>query len=47
MRVTSVRQRWMEDSIRRRRWMKIHDAAACLREELQRFMRRLERELGS
>ena len=43
MRVTNVRDRWLEDSIRRRRWMRLPDAAACLREELQRFIHRLER----
>ena len=42
MRVTSVRQQWLEDDVRRRRWMRIADAAACLREELQQFIRHLE-----
>ena len=42
MRVTDVRERWLEDSLRRRRWMSLHDAAACLREELRRFVRAIE-----
>jgi 8-oxo-dGTP pyrophosphatase MutT (NUDIX family) len=47
MRVTKIRERWLEDNFRRRRWMRIPDAAARLREELQRFIRRLEGELQS
>ena len=47
MRVTSVRQQWLEDDVRRRRWMRIADAAACLREELQQFIRHLEEERRS
>jgi phosphohistidine phosphatase len=42
MRVTDVRDRWLEDKHRRRRWMRIPDAIACLREELQQFIHRLE-----
>jgi 8-oxo-dGTP pyrophosphatase MutT (NUDIX family) len=42
MRVTDVRERWLEDSLRRRRWMSLPDAAACLREELRRFVRAIE-----
>ena len=42
MRVTKVRDHWLEDDIRRRRWMRLPDAAACLRVELQRFIRRLK-----
>ena len=42
MRVTDVREHWLEDSLRRRRWMPLHDAAACLREELRRFVRAIE-----
>lgn len=45
MRVTNVRQRWLEDDVRQRRWMRIADAAACLRQELRQLMRRLEGEL--
>jgi 8-oxo-dGTP pyrophosphatase MutT (NUDIX family) len=42
MRVTKVRERWLEDKLRERRWMRLPDAAACLRVELQRFLLRLE-----
>ena len=42
MRVTNVQDRWQEDKLRRRRWMRVPDAADCLREELQRFIHRLE-----
>ena len=42
MRVTSVLDRWLERKLRRRRWMRIPDAAACLREELHPFIRGLE-----
>ena len=42
MRVTKVRERWLEDKFRRRRWMRIPDATACLREELQPFIHHLE-----
>lgn len=42
MRVTSVLDRWLEHKLRRRRWMRIPDAAACLRAELHPFIRGLE-----
>jgi len=42
MRVTSVLDYWLEDKLRRRRWMRIPDAAACLREELQQFVHAIE-----
>jgi 8-oxo-dGTP pyrophosphatase MutT (NUDIX family) len=45
MRVTRVLERWLEDDLRRRRWMKTGAAAACLREELRPFIRDLERVL--
>jgi 8-oxo-dGTP pyrophosphatase MutT (NUDIX family) len=45
MRVTKVLEHWLEDKIRRRRWMKSQAAAACLREELQPFLHHLERVL--
>jgi 8-oxo-dGTP pyrophosphatase MutT (NUDIX family) len=45
MRVTNVMDEWMEDKFRRRRWMRVPDAADCLQEELQRFIHRLERSL--
>lgn len=42
MRVTNVLDYWLEDKLRRRRWMRIPDAAACLREELQQFVHAIE-----
>src|SRR5262250_1791572 len=42
MRVTRVLEHWLEDKLRRRRWMRIPDAEDCLREELQQFIRDLE-----
>jgi 8-oxo-dGTP pyrophosphatase MutT (NUDIX family) len=45
MRVTKVLEHWLEDDIRRRRWMKTRAAAACVREELQPFFHDLERAL--
>jgi phosphohistidine phosphatase len=42
MRVTKVREHWLEDKLRRRRWMRIPAAAACVREELQGFIHDLE-----
>jgi phosphohistidine phosphatase len=42
MRVTNVLEHWLEDKLRRRRWMRIRDAAACLREELHPFIHDLE-----
>ena len=42
MRVTDVLENWLEDKLRRRRWMQIPDAAVCLREELQEFVHVLE-----
>lgn len=42
MRVTNVLEHWLEDRFRRRRWMRVPDAAECLREELQPFVHRLE-----
>jgi len=41
MRVTSVLEHWMEDELRRRRWMRPTVASACLREELQQFIHTL------
>ena len=46
MRVTKVLEHWVEDKLRRRRWMRIPAASACLREELQRFIRGLEGSVG-
>jgi phosphohistidine phosphatase len=42
MRVTNVLEHWLEDEWRRRRWVRIPEAAACLREELQQFVHGLE-----
>ena len=42
MRVTDVLDHWLEDGLRRRRWMGIVDAAACLRAELRKFVRAIE-----
>jgi 8-oxo-dGTP pyrophosphatase MutT (NUDIX family) len=47
MRVTNVADRWLEDDVRRRRWMRIPDAADCLREELQRLIHHLNLRLSS
>lgn len=38
MRVTKVLEEWMEDKMRRRRWMPVPRAAARVREELQGFV---------
>jgi phosphohistidine phosphatase len=43
MRVTEVLDHWLEAKFRRRRWMRITKAAACLREELRQFMQGVER----
>ena len=42
MRVTDVREHWLEEKVRRRRWMRIRDAAACLRKELRQFVYAVE-----
>lgn len=42
MRVTRELEHWLEDNVRRRRWMRVPDAADHLREELQRLLNRLE-----
>ena len=39
MRVTDVLEHWLEDGLRRRRWMGIVDASACLRAELRQFVK--------
>jgi 8-oxo-dGTP pyrophosphatase MutT (NUDIX family) len=46
MRVTRASGHWLEDRLRRRRWMRIPDALDCLREELQRFVADLEGVVG-
>jgi 8-oxo-dGTP pyrophosphatase MutT (NUDIX family) len=40
--VTKIRERWLEDRRRERRWMRLPDAAERLREELRPFVRRLK-----
>ena len=47
MRVTDVADRWLEDDVRRRRWMRVPDAADCLRGELQRLIHHLNVHLNS
>jgi len=42
MRVTEVLDHWLEAKFRRRRWMRIPDAVACLREELREFVSDIE-----
>jgi 8-oxo-dGTP pyrophosphatase MutT (NUDIX family) len=42
MRVTDVLDSWLEDKLRTRRWMRIPAAAACVREELQKFVRAIK-----
>ena len=42
MRVTEVLENWLEDKLRRRRWMQIPDAAECFHEELQQFVHAVE-----
>ena len=42
MRVTKELENWLEDKIRRRRWLRAADAADRLREELQLLVYRLE-----
>lgn len=42
MRVTGVLEHWLEDGLRRRRWMRVPDAASCLRAELRPFVHVVE-----
>jgi hypothetical protein len=46
MRVTEVLEHWLEENVRRRRWMCIGDAAACLRKELRQFVHAVEDMVG-
>jgi len=46
MRVTKVMEEWMEDGLRRRRWMRVPDAADRLQDELAGFIQRLGRSVG-
>ena len=43
MRVTEVREHWLEDRLRRRCWMRVPEAAACLRGELRQLVHGLKR----
>jgi len=47
MRVTDVMEEWMEDKLRRRRWMRADDAIDLLQEELQGFIHGLDRTVRS
>ena len=47
MRVTDVRDHWLEDDVRQRRWMRIREAAACLRKELRQFVHAVEEVVGT
>jgi len=42
MRVTEVLESWLEDKLRRRRWMRVPEAAGRLREDLQAFVHAIE-----
>jgi 8-oxo-dGTP pyrophosphatase MutT (NUDIX family) len=46
MRVTRVLDEWEEDKHRRRRWLRVDEAAERLREELQALVQRLDRIIG-
>ncbi len=43
MRVTTVMEEWMEDKLRRRRWMRVTDAADRVQDELAGFIHSLGR----
>jgi 8-oxo-dGTP pyrophosphatase MutT (NUDIX family) len=49
MHVTKELEHWMEDGLRRRRWMRVPDAVERLRKELRQFVHAVENivELGS
>jgi 8-oxo-dGTP pyrophosphatase MutT (NUDIX family) len=44
--VTTVLEHWPEDNVRRRRWLSLSEAAACLRPEFRPFVAMLEDRLG-
>jgi len=46
MRVTSVLERWPEEGLRKRRWVRPPDAEAMLRAELRQFVRAVDELLG-
>ena len=43
MRVTTALEHWDEDKLRRRRWVRVHEAEERLREELQPFLQLIQR----
>jgi 8-oxo-dGTP pyrophosphatase MutT (NUDIX family) len=47
MRVTRELEHWLEDDVRRRRWMRLDEATDCLREDLHRFLQHLDAKLNS
>ena len=47
MRVTEVLDHWLEKRLRRRRWMRVPKATACVREELREFVRALHKRVES
>jgi phosphohistidine phosphatase len=47
MRVTNELDHWLEDKVRRRRWMRISDATDRLRKELHQFIHHLEARVDS
>jgi len=42
MHVTDVLEHWLEEELRRRRWMRVPKAAACLGKELQELVQGLD-----
>ncbi len=46
MRVTRVLDHWLEERLRRRRWMRVPKAAASVRDELRRFVHSVERRVA-
>jgi hypothetical protein len=42
MRVTDVLDHWVEERLRRRRWLRVPQAAARVREELRQFVHAVE-----
>jgi 8-oxo-dGTP pyrophosphatase MutT (NUDIX family) len=47
MRVTEVQDTWPEEHFRERRWMRVAEAEAIIREELREFVRAVDEALGS
>ena len=46
MRVTAVLDHWVEERLRRRRWMRVRRAASSVREDLRQFVRAVEGRVG-